>query len=35
MAPDAVGILGSWPADFPEAEELRKNSGTDVPRESL
>jgi len=26
--------VGSW-QDFPEAEELRANAGTDAPRESL
>jgi hypothetical protein len=34
--PDVLAILGSWKdSDFPEASELRKGYGRDIPREDL
>ena len=34
--PDILSLFGSWKdEDFPDAAELRKGYGTDVPREEL
>jgi hypothetical protein len=33
-SPEFLALAGAFP-DFPEAEELRKGYGKDVPRESL
>ena len=32
--PEVLALAGSW-KDFPDAEELRKGYGTDLPRETF
>lgn len=32
--PEFMSLAGAW-ADFPSAEEIRKTTGSDTPRESL
>jgi len=32
---DVLEILGSWPTNFPESNELRAGMGDDAPREEL
>lgn len=32
---DVLAILGSWEAEFPDAESLRQNMGQDISRESF
>ncbi len=32
---DILELAGTWPEDFPEVEELRRNQPSDIERESL
>lgn len=31
---EVLALVGSWPKDFPDAEQIRRGQGSDLPRES-